>query len=67
MACSDRIHPVAGAAKGLDKIELAVFEWDDWHNHRRLRSACFDLPPAEYELIYYSQHLAQHAAGNSDT
>ena len=48
-----------GPWKGLDDIELAVLEWVDWHNHRRLHSACYDLPPAEYEQIYYGQHPAQ--------
>jgi putative transposase len=33
--------------EGLDQVELAVLEWVDWHNHRRLHSACYDLPPAE--------------------
>jgi hypothetical protein len=37
---------------------LATLEWVDWHNHRRLHSACHDLTPAEYELIHYvnTQH-----------
>jgi hypothetical protein len=39
--------------KGLDHVELAVREWVDWHNHRRLHNACYDLPPAEYEQIHY--------------
>jgi putative transposase len=47
--------------------ELATLEWVDWHNHRRLHSACHDLTPAEYELIYYGQHPAQHTAELSTT
>jgi putative transposase len=57
----------AGPWKGLDQVELAVLEWVDWHNHRRLHSACYDLPPAEYEQIYYGQHPAQQLAGVSTT
>ena len=57
----------AGPWKGLDQVELAVLEWVDWHNHRRLHSACYDLPPAEYEQIYYRQHPAQQPAGASTT
>jgi putative transposase len=53
--------------KGLDDVELAVLEWVDWHNYRRLHSACYDLPPAEYEQIYYGQHPAQQPAGVSTT
>ena len=51
-----------GPRKGLDTVELATLEWVDWHNHRRLHSACFDLPPAEYEQIHYRQHPAQSEA-----
>jgi putative transposase len=56
-----------GPWKGLDQVELAVLEWVDWHNHRRLHTACYDLPPAEYEQIYYGQHPAQQPAGVSTT
>jgi putative transposase len=55
----------AGPWHDLGQVELAVLEWVDWHNHRRLHSACHDLPPAEYEQIYYGQHPAQQAAGVS--
>lgn len=48
-----------GPWKGLDDVELATLEWVDWHNHRRLHSACDDLTPAEFEQIYYRQHPAQ--------
>jgi putative transposase len=56
-----------GPWKGLDDVELAVLEWADWHNHRRLHSACHDLTPVEYEQIYYRQHPAQQPAGVSTT
>jgi putative transposase len=56
-----------GPWKGLGDVELAVLEWVDWHNHRRLHTACYDLPPAEYEQIYYGQHPAQQPAGASTT
>jgi putative transposase len=54
-----------GPWKGLDDVELATLEWVDWHNHRRLHTACYDMPPAEYEQIYYRQHPAQQPAGVS--
>jgi transposase InsO family protein len=44
-----------------------ALEWVDWHNHRRLHSACHDLTPAEYELIHYGQHPALTEAGVSTT
>jgi putative transposase len=56
-----------GPWRGLDDVELAVLEWVDWHNHRRLHSACHDLTPVEYEQIYYRQHPAQQEAGVSTT
>lgn len=36
-----------------DNLELATMEWVDWYNHRRLHSACGDIPPAEYEEDSY--------------
>jgi putative transposase len=41
-----------GPWRGLDDLELATLEWVDWYNHRRLHSACDNLPPAEYEAAY---------------
>jgi putative transposase len=51
-----------GPWRGLDDVELATLEWVDWHNHRRLHSACHDLTPAEYEMIHYGLHPAQQPA-----
>ena len=46
-----------GPWRGVDDVELATLEYLDWFNHRRLHSACGDLPPAEYEAIHYGyQH-----------
>jgi putative transposase len=47
-----------GPWEGLD-VELATLEWVDWHNNRRMRSACLDLTPVEYEQVFYGQHPAQ--------
>ena len=53
--------------RGIDQVELATLEWVDWHNHRRLHTACFDLPPAEYEKIKNSQQRDQQPAAISTT
>ena len=45
-----------GPWKGLDDVELATLEWVDWYNHRRLHSACGDIPPAELEDEHYRQN-----------
>jgi putative transposase len=42
-----------GPWRTIDDVELATLEWIDWFNHRRLHSAAGDLPPAEYEDLYY--------------
>jgi putative transposase len=47
-----------GPWRNLDDIELGTFEWIDWHNHRRLHTACADLTPAELEAVHYRQHPA---------
>src|SRR3954466_9651343 len=39
--------------KGLDDVELATLEYVDWFNHRRLHGACGDIPPVEFEDLYY--------------
>ena len=53
--------------RSLDQVELATLEWVDWHNHRRLHSACYDMPPAEYEKINFTHHRAQQTAALTTT
>jgi putative transposase len=54
-----------GPWKGLDDVELATLEWVDWHNNRRLHTACHDLTPVEFEQVFYGQHPAQQTVGVS--
>jgi putative transposase len=42
-----------GPWRNIDDVELATLEYLDWFNHRRLHTACQDLPPAEYEAAHY--------------
>jgi len=51
-----------GHWRSLEQVELATAEWVDWWNHRRLHSAIDDMPPAEYEALYYQQRAAAAAA-----
>jgi putative transposase len=66
---TDRLPPAAGRIRrrgpwrGLDDVELATLEWVDWHNNRRLHTACHDLTPVEYEQVFYGQHPAQQTVG----
>jgi putative transposase len=57
--CSDRVDPPPRGWRGLDDVELATLEWVDWHNNRRLHTACHDLTPVEYEQVFYGSHPAQ--------
>lgn len=51
-----------GPWRSIDDVELATLEYLDWYNHRRLHTACGDLPPTEYEAIYY-RHQQPATAG----
>jgi putative transposase len=53
-----------GPWRGLDQIELATLEWVDWYNHRRLHGHCDNLPPAEYEDIYYRHTIRPETIGS---
>ncbi len=44
-----------GPWKALDEVEYATLEWVDWFNNRRLLEPIGNIPPAEYELLYYQQ------------
>jgi transposase InsO family protein len=42
-----------GLRKGLEEVEFATLEWVDWFNNRRLLEPIGDVPPAEFEAMYY--------------
>jgi putative transposase len=42
-----------GPWRGSEQVELATLSWVQWWNQRRLHGAIGDIPPAEYEAIYY--------------
>jgi putative transposase len=44
-----------GPWKGLEEVEFAVLEWVDWFNNRRLLEPIGDIPPAEFEAMYYER------------
>ena len=45
-----------GPWRKLDDVEYATLEWVDWFNNRRLLEPIGNLPPAEFEMLYYRQH-----------
>jgi len=48
--------------RSVEEVELATLRWVDWYNLRRLHGACGDIPPAEFEVNYYSEQPEAPAA-----
>jgi len=51
-----------GPWKNIDDLEIAVAEYIDWFNHRRLHGEIGLIPPAELEDIHYRQNIAEATA-----
>lgn len=51
-----------GPWKSIDDLEIAVAEYIDWFNHRRLHGEIGLIPPAELEDTYYRQNTATASA-----
>jgi transposase InsO family protein len=47
-----------GPWRSIDAVEFAVLEWVDWFNNRRLLEPLDYVPPAEYEVAFYSRQNA---------
>lgn len=53
-----------GPWRSLEAVEFATLEWVDWFNNRRLLEPIGNIPPAEYEMLYYqSQEVPAVMAG----
>jgi putative transposase len=48
------IHP-NGPWRNLEEVEFATLEWVDWFNNRRLLGPIGDIPPIEFEQMYYER------------
>ena len=44
-----------GPWRSLEEVEFATLEWVDWFNNRRLLEPIGDIPPAEFEAMYYKR------------
>ena len=53
-----------GSWRTRRQLEIAIVEWIDWYNHRRLHSEIGDIPPVEHEQNWYRQQDLALAAGN---
>jgi transposase InsO family protein len=51
-----------GPWRNVDEVEYATLEWVDWFNNRRLLEPIGDIPPAEYEAMYYQEQAQVMAA-----
>jgi putative transposase len=47
-----------GPWSGIDDLEIAVAEYVDWFNHRRLHGEIGLVPPAEHEDVFYRHNTA---------
>ena len=48
-----------GPWKNLEAVEFATLEWIDWFNNRRLLEPLGNVPPAEFEDVYYCNKKTQ--------
>lgn len=42
-----------GPWRGVDDLELATLSWVHWFNQTRLHSSIGNVPPVEFESLYY--------------
>jgi transposase InsO family protein len=51
-----------GPWKNIEEVEFATLEWVDWFNNRRLFGPIGNIPPVEFEALYY-EHQETPATG----
>ena len=49
-----------GGWKSVDDVEIAVAEYVDWFNHRRLHGEIGLVPPAEFEANHWASTTPEH-------
>ena len=52
-----------GPWNGINDLELAVAEYIDWYNHRRLHGELGLIPPVEYEAHHDAPQPARQLVG----
>ena len=53
-----------GPWQNIDELEIAVAEYIDWFNHRRLHGEIGLVPPAEFEANHWAAQPAEHYREN---
>jgi putative transposase len=48
----------SGPWRSLEEVEFATLEWVDWFNKRRLFEPIGNIPPVEFEQLYYERQNA---------
>lgn len=51
-----------GPWRNVEDVEFATLQWVDWFNNRRLLEPIGDIPPVEFEQLYYQQQQSPAAA-----
>ena len=54
---TEEIRP-KGPWRSIEDVEFATASWVEWFNNRRLFTPIGDIPPAEFETMYYQQQTA---------
>ena len=54
-----------GGWKNVTDVEIAVAEYVDWFNHRRLHGEIGLVPPAEFETNHWASHHARALPSNT--
>ncbi len=52
-----------GPWRGIEDVEFATLEWVHWFNNHRLLEPIGDIPPAEYEGLYWLERAANDTVG----
>jgi putative transposase len=50
-----------GPWRNIEEVEFATLEWVDWFNNRRLLEPIGDIPPVEFETMYYARQESRAA------
>jgi putative transposase len=48
-----------GPWRNVDHVEIETLVWVDWFNNRRLLGPIGNVPPAEFEEVYYREQESQ--------
>ncbi|WP_370450166.1 IS3 family transposase [Micrococcus sp. HSID17227] len=52
-----------GPFKSIEGLEIAVAEYIDWFNHRRVHGEIGMVPPVEFEDVYHHENPVPAPAG----